>query len=237
MTTGPRLSLEDVRVSRGGTTVLDGIRFEAEAGEVLALLGVNGAGKSSLIRAIAGLDPASGAIRLDGRDLSALAPEARNRLGLGLVPEGRRVFPGMTVRDNLEVAAPGGRAMRRERVAAVLALFPDLAGKAGAAAWSLSGGQQQMLALGRALVARPRLLLLDEPSLGLAPRLVEALLGEVRRGAAEGTTILLAEQNGPAALAIADRAIVLRGGRIADSGPAASFLAEPDRIRQALLGA
>ncbi|MBT5416114.1 MAG: ABC transporter ATP-binding protein [Rhodospirillaceae bacterium] len=236
MTAVPRLRIDGLRVARGGAIVLDGIAFEAGAGEILALLGVNGAGKSSLIRAIAGLEPAPGNIFLDGEDIAALSPEKRHRHGIGLVPEGRRVFPGMSVRENLEVAATDGRAARQRQIDAVFALFPDLAAKTGEAAWRLSGGQQQMLALGRALAGSPRLLLLDEPSLGLAPRLVEALLDEVRRIAADGVTILLAEQNAPAALAVADRAIVLRGGGIADSGPAGAF-ADPMRLRRALLGA
>jgi branched-chain amino acid transport system ATP-binding protein len=232
---GPRLRIDALRVARGGVTVLDGIAFEIDSGEVLALLGVNGAGKSSLIRAIAGLDSATGAILLAGRDIAAFPPETRHRCGIGLVPEGRRVFPGMTVHENLEIAATGARAARRDRIAEIFALFPDLAVKSGEAAWRLSGGQQQMLALGRALAGRPSLLLLDEPSLGLAPRLVETLLGEVRRIAAEGVAVLLAEQNAPAALAVADRAIVLRGGGIADRGPARDF-ADPARLRRALLG-
>lgn len=235
MTAAPRLQIEDLRVARGGTTVLDDIAFGIAPGEILALLGVNGAGKSSLIRAIAGLDPSAGRILLDDSDIASLPPEARHHRGIGLVPEGRRVFPGMTVRENLEIAAPGNRAARRERLAEVFALFPDLATKSGEAAWRLSGGQQQMLALGRALAGRPCLLLMDEPSLGLAPRLIETLLDEVRRIAAEGVAVLLAEQNAPAALAIADSAIVLRGGRIADRGPAGGF-AEPQRLRRALLG-
>lgn len=236
MTAVPRLRIEGLRVARGGVTVLDGIAFGIEPGEILALLGINGAGKSSLIRAIAGLEPSDGTILLDGEDVTSLPPEARHRRGIGLVPEGRRVFPGMTVHENLEIAALGNRAARREQIAEVFALFPDLAAKSGEAAWRLSGGQQQMLALGRALAGRPRLLLLDEPSLGLAPRLVETLLDEVRRIAAEGVAVLLAEQNAPAVLAIADRAIVLRGGGIADQGLATDF-AEPQRLRRALLGA
>lgn len=236
MTATPRLGIDGLRVARGGVTVLDRVAFDIEPGEILALLGVNGAGKSSLIRAIAGLEPSAGRILLDGSDIASLPPEARHRRGIGLVPEGRRVFPGMTVHENLEIAAPGNRAARRKRIAQVFALFPDLAVKSGESAWRLSGGQQQMLALGRALAGRPCLLLLDEPSLGLAPRLVETLLGEVRRIAAEGVAVLLAEQNASAALAIAERAIVLRGGGIADRGPAGDF-AEPQRLRRALLGA
>ena len=236
MTAAPCLRTEGLRVARGGVIVLDGIAFDIEPGDILALLGVNGAGKSSLIRAIAGLEPSAGRILLDGSDIAPLPPETRHRRGIGLVPEGRRVFPGMTVHENLEIAAPGNRVARRKRIAEVFALFPDLAAKSGESAWRLSGGQQQMLALGRALAGRPCLLLLDEPSLGLAPRLVETLLDEVRRIAAEGVAVLLAEQNTPAVLAIAGRAIVLRGGGIADRGPAADF-AEPQRLRRALLGA
>jgi branched-chain amino acid transport system ATP-binding protein len=185
---------------------------------------------------VIGLAPAhSGTIALAGRAIETLKPEARARLGIGYSPEGRRVFPGMTVRENLEVACRAGPAERRHRIEAVHALFPGLAERAGMPAWQLSGGQQQMLAIGRAMMTGPRLLLLDEPSLGLAPKLVGEVLRRVRAIADAGTAVLLAEQNAAAALQVCDRACVLRLGRIVREGAAATLIGA-ESVRSAYLG-
>jgi branched-chain amino acid transport system ATP-binding protein len=234
--TAPLLELAGLEVRQRGVPVLGPLDLALGAGERLALLGANGAGKSTLLQAVIGLVPAAaGTIRFAGADVTRLAPERRARLGIGYVPEGRRVFPGMTVRDNLEVAARAPGAERRRRIEEVFALFPALADASGARAWQLSGGQQQMLAIGRALMGRPRLLLLDEPSLGLAPRLAAELLARLAGLAAAGTAVLLAEQNAAAALGAADRGIVLRQGRVAASGSAAELAAAPD-LAESVLG-
>ncbi len=218
---GPILVLNGVSVSRGGAPAVREVDLELQAGETVALLGANGAGKSTLLGAVMGLVPvAAGTIRFDGRPLGRLPADARARLGIGYVPEGRRVFPGLTVRENLDVAAPA--AVRRRRRDAVYALFPQLAENRARAGWRLSGGQQQMLAIGRALMAEPRLLLLDEPSLGLAPKLAREVFAALAAIAGRGGAILMAEQNAAQALAIAGRGIVLRRGRLALAGDAAT---------------
>ena len=220
----PVLEVSGLAVRHGAVPAVDGVDLTVGAGETVALLGANGAGKSTLLAAIAGLTRASaGAIRLDGRPVTGRAAEVRARLGVGYVPEGRRVFPGMTVADNLEVAARAPRAERRRRLAAVAALFPSLAEHAARRAWTLSGGQQQMLAIGRALMGSPRVLLLDEPSLGLAPVLTAELFAKLREIADGGTAILLAEQNAARALDICQRGYVMRGGRVALAGDAAAL--------------
>ncbi|MGQ9370961.1 ABC transporter ATP-binding protein [Azospirillum sp. A39] len=234
-TTAPLLTVEGLTAGYGGVAALDGVSLCVGVGEAVALLGANGAGKSTLLRAVLGLVPAgSGRLRFAGVDLGGLAPERRARLGLGYVPEGRRVFPGMSVRDNLEVASFAGRAGRAAELERVFALFPQLRIKAGEAAWRLSGGQQQMLAIGRALMGKPRLLLLDEPSLGLSPRLAAEVFATVAAVAAAGTAVLVAEQSAGRALAAASRAVVLRLGRIVHDGPAAETT--PDALRHAFLG-
>jgi len=206
------------------------------AGEAVALLGANGAGKSTLIRAVMGfLRPTAGEIVFAGESLAGLPIERRARLGLGLCPEGRRVFPGMTVDENLEVASAEGAAARRRRIDAVYAVFPQLADKRRALGWTLSGGQQQMLAIGRALMGAPRLLLLDEPSLGLSPRLTSEVLTRVRDIVRAGTAVLLAEQNVAKALAVSDRAYLLQVGVVVGEGRAAT-LATSDAVRRAFLG-
>lgn len=213
------LSVEGLSAGHGGAPVLDGLSLSVAAGETVALLGANGAGKSTLLKALLGLVPARGRVRFDGADLTGLATERRVRRGIGYVPEGRRVFPGMSVRDNLEVAGLKERHARAADVARVFALFPDLARKSGESAWRLSGGQQQMLSLGRALMGRPRLLLLDEPSLGLSPRLADEVFAAIRAIAATGTAVLLAEQSATRALTAAPRAVLLRLGRVVHDGP------------------
>ncbi|MCC7047810.1 MAG: ABC transporter ATP-binding protein [Alphaproteobacteria bacterium] len=205
------------------------IDFDLGEGEIVALLGANGAGKTSAIRAIIGeIAPASGAIRFLGNDLAGIPPHRRARRGIGYCPAGRRVFPAMSVLDNLHVASFAGAAERARRVDSALALFPQLRGHAATAAWQLSGGQQQMLAIARALMNAPKLLVLDEPSLGLAPILVQELLGRLRAVARGGTAVLLAEQNIGAALEIADRAVLLSEGRMAAQGSAAEIAARAD---------
>jgi branched-chain amino acid transport system ATP-binding protein len=231
-----RLTLDGVSVRYGAVVALDGVALAVGAGETVALLGANGAGKSSLLQAVMGLTTiAAGDVGLDGAPLRGLPTHRRVALGIGYCPEGRRVFPDMTVRDNLAVASPHGARGRADAIGRQFALFPELRAKADDRAWSLSGGQQQMLAIARALMTEPRLLLLDEPSLGLAPRLVGALFAQIRTIAASGTAVLLAEQNVSQALAIADRAYVLQVGRIVESGPAAALRDSP-AIRQAFLG-
>jgi len=232
----PLLRLSGLRVAYGSIPALRGVDLVVGAGEAVALLGANGAGKSTLIRAVMGfLRPAAGEIVFAGESLAGLPIERRARLGLGLCPEGRRVFPGMTVDENLEVASAEGAAARRRRIDAVYAVFPQLADKRRALGWTLSGGQQQMLAIGRALMGAPRLLLLDEPSLGLSPRLTSEVLTRVRDIVRAGTAVLLAEQNVAKALAVSDRAYLLQVGVVVGEGPAAT-LATSDAVRRAFLG-
>ena len=195
------------------------------SGELVALLGGNRAGKTARLETILGFR--SGAARLFGQDVGALPVERRVALGIGYVPQGRRVFAGLTVRENIEASCSLPAAERRKRVDAMLGLFPMLGERPQARAWLLSGGQQQMLALARALVNRPRLLLLDEPMLGLAPVVVADLLQRLTSMAAEGMAILLAEQRAAQALSIAHRAIVLRRGEIVRRGTAAEIAADP----------
>ena len=196
-----------------------------EAGEIVALLGGNGAGKTTLLETVLGFHP--GRVLLFGRDASALAVEQRIALGVGYVPEGRRVFAGLTVRENLEASSSLPAAQRRQRVDEMLALFPMLGERPEARAWLLSGGQQQMLALARALMDRPRLLLLDEPTLGLAPVVVADLLRRLSTMTADGTAILLAEQRAAVALGIARRGVILSRGQVVRRGSAAELAADP----------
>jgi branched-chain amino acid transport system ATP-binding protein len=195
------------------------------AGEIVAVLGGNGAGKTTLIERILGFRP--GSVVLFGKDASSLPVEQRVLCGVGYVPAGRRVFAGLTVRENLEASCVLPGAARRRRVEDVLAAFPMLAERAGARAWLLSGGQQQMLALARALMNQPRLLLLDEPTIGLAPRVVGELLERLRGLAGQGTAILLAEQRAGLALRVAHRGFVLSRGEIVRRGSAAELAADP----------
>ena len=231
-----RLTIEGLGVRHGAVIALDGVALTVGAGEAVALLGANGAGKSSLLQAIMGLTPIdAGTIALDGAPLRALPTHRRVALGIGYCPEGRRVFPGMTVRDNLAVASPLAARERAAAIARQFALFPDLRAKADDLAWQLSGGQQQMLAIARALMTEPRLLLLDEPSLGLAPRLVAELFDRIGAIVATGTAVLLAEQNVTQALRVTTRAYVLQVGRVVEAGPSAALRDSP-AIRDAFLG-
>jgi branched-chain amino acid transport system ATP-binding protein len=230
------LEIESLCVAYGPVCALEGVTLSVSAGEAVALVGANGAGKSTLFKSIVGfLRPRSGVLRFLGRDLIGLRPERRARLGLGYAPEGRRVFPGLTVRENLEVAAFAGKAERGRRLERAFDLFPQLAERQAQLGWQLSGGQQQMLAIGRALMGRPRLLLLDEPSLGLSPKLADEVLAAVKVIVKDGTSVLLAEQNVGKALSCCDRAYVLELGKVALSG-AASALRDTDEIRKAFLG-
>jgi branched-chain amino acid transport system ATP-binding protein len=225
------LSIHGLTARYGQITALEGVSLEVHAGEAVALLGANGAGKSTLLKAIMGfVAAASGSIQLDGRALAGVSVAGRSRLGLGYSPEGRRVFPGMTVSENLEVAQRGDATIEE-----VFDLFPALKQKQDALGWQLSGGQQQMLAIGRALMTRPRVLLLDEPSLGLSPILTREVLERVRAIVARGTAVLLAEQNVAKALDVASRAYVLQVGRVIEAGASAALRDNP-RIREAFLG-
>jgi branched-chain amino acid transport system ATP-binding protein len=211
---GPVLTVEGLTVRHGAITAVENASLEVRSGEITALLGPNGAGKSSLLRGIIGLAATEGRIVLDGVDIAVRAPEARAAAGLAWVPEGRRVFAGMTVADNLLVACSAGARERRRRLADVFDLFPQLAARPDARAWSLSGGQQQMLAIGRALMARPRAHLLDEPTLGLAPAVVADVAAALRAIAETGAAVLVAEQNAAFVDRVADRTIAIRNGRI-----------------------
>jgi branched-chain amino acid transport system ATP-binding protein len=234
--TAPLLRVEHVSVRYGATTALDRVSLTLAPQGIRAVLGPNGAGKSSLLKAVIGLVPAAtGSIQFNYRPITDQSPEWRARNGIAYVPEGRHVFPGLTARENLEVAAFADPAERRRRIDRVLAVFPPLKPHLGRRAWQLSGGQQQMLAIGRALMTKPTLLLLDEPSLGLAPVLVEQLFERIGALAIEGTAVLLAEQNVAAALAGANRAAGVDAGRIVADDDAAAIRTRPE-LTEAVLG-
>ena len=234
----PLLELEAIDVWYGEAQVLHGLSLDVQQGELVTLLGSNGAGKTTTLRAIAGLCRVSrGEIRFRGQSLRGVAAAARPALGIALVPEGRELWPGLSVLENLELGAYA-RAARRERgknLARVWELFPRLRERSTQLAGSLSGGEQQMCAIGRALMSEPSLLLLDEPSLGLAPRLTEQLLSVVVQLCAQGTTVLLVEQTLRQALAVARRGTVIEGGRVRLSGSSRELLDNPE-IRAAYLG-
>ncbi len=239
MSERPLLEAEALVAGYGAVPVLHSLSLGARAGRVTALLGANGAGKTTLLRAIAGvMVRARGALRYAGADITALPSHVRVDRGIVLVPEGRMVFPRFTVEENLRIGAYP-RAARRDAasgLADAYARFPRLAERRRQLAGTLSGGEQQMLALGRGLMARPRLLLLDEPTLGLAPLVGAAIFAAVATLRADGLTILIAEQNVPRTLALADDAYVIENGRIALAG-AARALAEDPRVRESYLGA
>jgi branched-chain amino acid transport system ATP-binding protein len=231
------LEVVDLVSGYGRMEALHGVSLHVDDGEIVSLVGANGAGKTTLMRAISGVQPVkSGEIRLDGKCINTIPAHARVGLGVAQVPEGRHVFKPLTVDDNLRLGAYRRPAVQAERdLAHVYELFPALGERRNHLAGSLSGGQQQMLAMGRALMSRPRLLLLDEPSMGLAPRLVEQIFAVIARLGADGVTILLVEQNAFAALATADRGYVLETGHIALTGTGRDLIAEP-RVREAYLG-
>jgi branched-chain amino acid transport system ATP-binding protein len=231
------LTLEGVRSCYGRIEVIHGVSLTVNGGEIVTLVGSNGAGKTTLLRAISGVQPASGgSIRFAGETIDALPGHERVMRGIVQVPEGRQVFTPLSVDDNLRL---GAFRRKDDEVATdieqIYATFPLLAEKRRAAAGSLSGGQQQMLAIGRALMARPKLILLDEPSMGLAPVLVEQIFAIILDLKARGLTTLLVEQNANAALAIADRGYVMETGRIVMSGPGRELLDDP-RVQSAYLG-
>ncbi len=232
------LRLEGVEAAYGDMVAVRDVSLEVRAGECVALIGSNGAGKTTTLRAVCGLlRPRRGRIELDGARIDGLAPAAVVARGIAHVPEGRQLFPSMTVLENLRVGARTPESRRRipESLEQVFELFPRLAERRSQVAGSLSGGEQQMCAIGRALMARPRLLMLDEPSLGLAPVVVNAIFANLARINHAGTTILLVEQNVLKALTLSHRAYVLEDGRIALEGPSARLLAD-ERIRTAYLG-
>jgi branched-chain amino acid transport system ATP-binding protein len=231
------LTLQDLVVARGGRPVVHGVSLDVAPGEVTALLGPNGAGKSSLVLAVGGLlRPAGGSVTLDGRDLAGRRPERIRKAGVAVVPEGRRLLPDLTVEDNLRIAtyaltagqARAGRAHARE-------LFPELDKRLGMPARSLSGGEQQMLVLAQALVSRPRFVLIDELSLGLAPVILQRLIPTIRAIAESGVGVLLIEQFAAVALGLAERAYIMDRGRIRYCGLASELKATPELLQTAYL--
>ena len=231
------LRLDGLEAGYGDLTAVSGVSLEVRQGEAVALIGSNGAGKTTTLRAITGLlPPRGGRVEFEGVRIDGLGTAAIVALGIAHVPEGRQLFPTLTVRDNLELGARGGdRRQRDETLESVFTLFPRLRERQRQLAGTLSGGEQQMCAIGRGLMARPRLLLLDEPSLGLAPVAVKLIFETLRRVNDAGTTILLVEQNVPRALQLSHRGYVLENGRIALAGTRADLLANP-HVKQAYLG-
>jgi branched-chain amino acid transport system ATP-binding protein len=232
------LTVENLEVSYGDVRALDGVSLEVAEGAIVAIVGANGAGKTTLIRTIAGmLRPARGRIRLRKNDIAGLPSYRVCNLGIGQVAEGRQVFPTLTVLENLEMGAmlPRARAEQAQNLERVFALFPRLAERKAQAAGTLSGGEQQMLAIGRCLMGTPDLVMFDEPSLGLAPAIVQDLLKTIRDLNRDGLTCVLVEQNVAVSLKLASRAYVLENGRVTLSGTGEELLAD-DRVRQAYLG-
>jgi branched-chain amino acid transport system ATP-binding protein len=230
------LRVEELGVRYGAIDALRGVSVEVHGGEIVTLIGSNGAGKSTLLRAVSGLArPSRGRVVLEGVDVTTARPEAIVGMGCSHVPEGRRVFASLTVLENLQMGAWPRRGVESEGLARVFGLFPRLRERLRQPAGTLSGGEQQMLAIGRALMAEPVLVLLDEPSLGLAPRLVAQIFEIVQTINAQGTTVVLVEQNARQALRVAHRAYVLETGCVALEGPAAELARDP-RVRRAYLG-
>ena len=236
----PLLELRNVSSFYGNVQALKGVSLQVEQGEVVTLLGANGAGKSTTLRSISGLVPAaSGEILFMGQAIHRLGPEAIVRMGISHVPEGRRIFPGLTVTENIMLGASNrgriSKAQMQADVDEMFGIFPDLKRLSKALGWSLSGGQQQMLSFARGLMARPKLLMLDEPSLGLAPIIVQQLFGVLREIRKQGMTILLVEQNAHMALSVADRGYVLETGNLMVEGSPSDLL-DNEEVRAAYLG-
>lgn len=232
------LSVAQLELDYAGARALNGVSIEVAAGEIVAIVGANGAGKTSLIRAIAGMIvPRAGSIRWRGQDIMGWPSHRVCELGIGQVAEGRQIFPSLTVEENLRMGAMIARARRVEaaHLARVLAMFPRLAERSRQAAGTLSGGEQQMLAIGRCLMGAPQLILFDEPSLGLSPALAQEVFATIGSLNREGMTIVLVEQNVAQSLRLANRAYVLESGQIAMTGTGAALLTD-DRVRQAYLG-
>ncbi|HMC39329.1 MAG TPA: ABC transporter ATP-binding protein [Acidimicrobiales bacterium] len=230
------LEVTDMHVFYGQVQALKGVSMGVDAGEIVALIGANGAGKTTTLKTISGLRPVRrGRLTLDGEDITHLAGHKRVSLGLCQAPEGRGIFPGMTVVENLEMGAYDRKGSLVDDFDRVFSLFPRLGERRKQLGGTLSGGEQQMLAIGRALMARPRVLLLDEPSMGLAPKLVSQIFSILKEINQQGTTILLVEQNAVQALSLAHRAYVLELGRIVREAPARDLLADP-AVRAAYLG-
>ena len=230
------LEVDDIEVRYGAIKALKGVSFEVDEGEIVALLGANGAGKTTTQKTVSGmLHPALGEIRYDGRRIDGIPAHELIHLGICHVPEGRHVFPMMTVAENLEMGAFRFKKPDEKVLAHVLDLFPRMQERYGQRAGTLSGGEQQMLAIGRALMGKPRLLLLDEPSMGLAPLIVKQIFDIIKEINTEGVTVLLVEQNAAQALALANRGYVLETGEIVLSGTGRDLLAD-DRVRAAYLG-
>ena len=230
------LKIDDIHVYYGAIHAVKGVSFEVNDGEIVALIGANGAGKSTILKTISGLmHPRSGSIRFDGNEIAHMDAHKLVKQGLAHVPEGRRIFLQMTVQENLEMGAFTQKDVSKEDLEKMFALFPRLKERRRQIAGTLSGGEQQMLAMSRALMSHPKLLMLDEPSMGLAPILVDQIFDIIKELHAAGTTILLVEQNATKALQIADRAYVLETGKVTLSGTGAE-LAQSDDVRKAYLG-
>ena len=230
------LEIQDLKVAYGGIEALKGISFSVEEGQIVTLIGANGAGKSTALRAVSGLAPVkSGRILYRGQSIGGLNPQKIVSMGVGMVPEGRRVFPNLTVLENLKIGAYLRRDDLREDLRHVYDLFTRLKERSWQMAGTLSGGEQQMLAVGRALMMRPKLLMMDEPSLGLAPLVIRDIFSIIKTLHREGMTILLVEQNANAALKVADYAFVLETGLMGVQGPGAALLDDPD-VKAAYLG-
>jgi branched-chain amino acid transport system ATP-binding protein len=236
----PLLELKHISSAYGSVEALRGVSLHVDKGEVVTLLGANGAGKSTTLRTISGLiKPTSGEIWFEGQRIDTLAPEQIVRMGISHVPEGRRIFPGLTVKENIMLGSTArghlSKQAMAEGVEEMFGIFPDIKRFADSLGWTLSGGQQQMLAVARGLMAKPKLLLLDEPSLGLAPVIVQQLFATIREIHARGTTILLVEQNANMALSVAARGYVLETGSMTVEGTTSQLL-DNEEVRAAYLG-